>query len=130
MSRFTPQLQSLLRFVAGLLFFEHGVQKLLLFPPLPPEMASVHIPDQFKPVLLAAGIIEFTTGALITLGLFSRWAAFIASGEMAVAYWVGHAARAHSIFPAQNGGDAAVLYCFIFLFLWAAGPGPVAVNQM
>ncbi len=131
MSRFAPQLQSLLRLMAGLLFLEHGVQKLFHFPPLPPEMAAAmaHMPDQFKPVLLAAGIIEFVTGALIALGLFSRWAAFLASGEMAIAYFMGHVAQSHSIFPAQNGGDAAVLYCFIFLFFWAAGPGPVAVNQ-
>jgi putative oxidoreductase len=117
--------------MAGLLFLEHGVQKLFHFPPLPAEMAQAmaHMPEQFKPVLLAAGIIELVTGALIALGLFSRWAAFLASGEMAVAYFMGHVAQSHSIFPAQNGGDAAVLYCLIFLYLWAAGPGPVAVNQ-
>lgn len=131
MSRFAPQLQSLLRIMAGLLFLEHGVQKLFHFPPLPAEMAGAmaHMPDQVKMVLMVAAIIELVTGTLITLGLFSRWAAFLASGEMAVAYFIGHVAQGHSIFPAQNMGDAAVLFCFIFLFFLAAGPVPVAVNQ-
>jgi putative oxidoreductase len=131
MSRFAPQLQSLLRVMAGLLYLEHGTQKLFQFPPLSAEMAGAmaHVPEQAKMVLLAAAIIEIVTGPLIILGLFSRWAAFIASGEMAVAFFVGHAAMRHSIFPAVNGGDGAVLFCFIFLFIWAAGPGSVAVNQ-
>jgi putative oxidoreductase len=128
MSRYAPYLHSLLRIVAGLLFLEHGVQKLFHFPPLPPEMANMHVPDNFKPILMAAGIIELVGGGLITLGLFSRWVAFIAAGEMAVAYWGVHVMRG-GFFPATNGGDPAILYCFVFLFVWAAGPGPVAVNQ-
>lgn len=131
LSRFAPQIQSLFRIMAGILFLEHGTQKLLGFPPLPPDMtaAMAHVPDNVKPVLLAAGVIEIVSGPLIALGLFSRVAAFIASGEMAFAFFMGHAAARHSIFPAYNGGDAAVLYCFIFLFFAAAGPGPIAVNQ-
>src|SRR5262249_7395412 len=112
-----------------LMFIEHGTQKLFAFPPLPAEMAHMHVPDQFKPVLLAAAVIELVTGTLIALGLFSRWAAFIASGEMAVAYWLGHAMTRGSLFPATNAGDAAILYCFIFLYLAAAGPGRIAINQ-
>ena len=129
LSRFAPQLQSLIRVIFGLMFIEHGTQKLFGFPPLPAEMAHMHVPDQFKPVLLAAAVIEIMTGTLMTLGFFSRWAAFLASGEMAVAYWLGHAMARGSLFPATNAGDAAVLYCFIFLYLAAAGPGPIAVNQ-
>jgi putative oxidoreductase len=74
-----------------------------------------------------AGVIEVVAGILITIGLFSRWAAFIASGEMAVAYWMAHFPR--SPFPILNGGGEAVLYCFLFLYLAAAGPGSFAVNQ-
>jgi putative oxidoreductase len=75
----------------------------------------------------AAGMIELIAGALIVLGLFSRPAAFIASGEMAFAYFLAHIPR--GFFPTQNGGDAAILFCFIFLYLAAAGPGSFAVNQ-
>jgi len=129
LSRFAPALQSLMRILFGLMFVEHGTQKVFGFPPLPAEMAHMHIPDQFKPVLMAAAVIEIVTGALMTMGFFSRWAAFIASGEMAFAYLLGHAMERGIIFPASNMGDAAVLYCFIFLYLAAAGPGPYAVNQ-
>jgi putative oxidoreductase len=129
LSRFAPQLQSVLRIVTGLLFLEHGTQKLFQFPPLPPEMAAMHVPDNAKPVLLAAAIIELVGGALVTLGLYSRIAAFIAAGEMAVAYWGVHVMMRHSLYPAFNGGDPAILYCFVFLYLAAAGPGPIAANQ-
>lgn len=129
LSRFSLPLQSILRIVTGLLFLEHGIQKLFGFPPLPAAMAAMHVPDNAKPVLLAAAVIELVAGALITLGLFSRLAAFIASGEMAVAYWLGHAYVHHSFFPATNEGDAAILFCFAFLYLAAAGPGPLAINQ-
>jgi putative oxidoreductase len=129
LSRFASPLQSILRIVSGLLFLEHGTQKLLMFPPLPPEMLAMHVPDNAKPVLLAAGVIELVGGLLITLGFYSRWAAFIASGEMAIAYWGVHVLMRHSLFPAFNGGDPAVLYSLLFLFFAAAGPGPWAVNQ-
>ena len=129
LSRFAPFLQSLLRIVSGLMFLEHGTQKLFGFPPLPPEMAAMHVPGNAKPVLMAAAIIELVGGALISLGLFSRYAASIASGEMAIAYWGVHTAMRHSLFPAFNGGDPAILYCFVFLYFAAAGPGRYAVNQ-
>ena len=122
-----PALQSVLRIVTGLLFLEHGTQKMLGFPPLSPEMAHMHVPDSFKPVIMAAGIIELVGGVLITLGLFSRWAAFLCSGEMAIAYWMVHAQK--GFYPALNGGGEAILYCFIFLYLAAAGPGPIALNK-
>ena len=127
LSRFAPALQSILRFVTGLLFFEHGTQKILHFPPMSAVMAH-SIPPNAMPVIVAAGVIEMVGGALVALGLFSRWAAFICSGEMAIAYWGVHFLRGGP-FPANNMGDAAILFCFTFLFLAAAGPGPYAVNQ-
>lgn len=107
------------RIVAGLIFLEHGTMKLLGFPPgMSPPVGSL---------FWYAGVIELVAGALIALGLFSRTAAFIASGEMAFAYFLGHYPKA--FFPAQNGGDAAILYCFLFLYLAAAGPGSLALNK-
>ena len=121
LDRYSPQLLSILRIVAGLLFLEHGTSKLLGFP---------HSPmfDHLIPLLLAAGIIELVAGALILLGLFSRIAAFVASGEMAVAYWIYHVPQG-GFFPALNQGDAAILFCFVLLYLAAAGPGPWAINR-
>src|SRR5579871_2716335 len=119
LTKFAPQLLGVLRIVVGLIFLEHGLVKLVGFP----APMGGHLP----PMLMAAGIIELLGGALITLGLFSRIAAFISSGEMAFAYFIAHLPR--SIYPTQNGGDAAILFCFIFLYLAAAGPGAFAVNQ-
>jgi putative oxidoreductase len=121
LSKFQPQLLSILRIVAGLLFLEHGMQKLFHFPPM-----TMHIPPEFMTILMAAAVIELIGGAFIALGVFTRTAAFICSGEMAIAYWVGHFARG-GFFPAVNGGDAAILFCFVFLFIAAAGPGPFAL---
>ncbi|HUE66491.1 MAG TPA: DoxX family protein [Rhizomicrobium sp.] len=119
LTKFAPQLLGLLRVVVGLIFLEHGLVKLVGFP----APMGGHLP----PLIMAAGIIELLGGALITLGLFSRIAAFITSGEMAFAYFIAHLPK--SIYPTQNGGDAAILFCFIFLYLAAAGPGAFAVNQ-
>jgi putative oxidoreductase len=127
LSRYQPQLLSILRIVAGLLFLEHGMQKLFHFPPLPAAMMAA-IPPKMMPVILAAGAIELVGGALITIGLFTRLAAFICSGEMAIAYWIAHVPRG-GLFPAVNGGDAAILFCFVFLYIAAAGPGPWAVSK-
>jgi putative oxidoreductase len=129
LNRYALQIQGLFRIVAGLLFLEHGTQKLFAFPPLSPEMAAMHVPDSFKPVLMTAAVIELVGGALVTLGFYSRWAAFICSGEMAIAYWLGHVLGRQALFPATNMGDAAVLFCFGFLFLAAAGPGRYAINE-
>ena len=119
LTRHSSLILGIVRIVAGLLFFEHGSQKLLGFPPgMSPPMFSL---------FWCAGIIELVAGTLIVLGLFSRCAAFIASGQMAIGYFVAHFPK--SFFPAVNGGDAAILLCFIFLYLAAAGPGSLAIND-
>ncbi|HEX4860877.1 MAG TPA: DoxX family protein [Rhizomicrobium sp.] len=122
LTKYQPQLLSVLRIVAGLLFLEHGVQKILGFP------APMTIPPDHAMMIMAAGWIELVGGALIVLGLFSRIAAFICSGEMAFAYWMVHFPKGGA-FPTLNGGDAAILFCFIFLYIAAVGPGPLAINQ-
>jgi putative oxidoreductase len=127
LSRYEQTLLSVLRIVAGLLFLEHGLQKIVNFPPMPAEMAHA-IPPNFMPVIMAAGAIELVAGALITVGLFTRWAAFIAAGEMAIAYWMVHVPKG-GLYPSLNGGDPAILFCFIFLFIAAAGPGPLALSR-
>ncbi len=129
LAKYQPQLHSILRIVAGLLFLEHGMQKIFHFPPIPPQMAMGPMPPSVVTLLMVAGIIELVGGALITVGLFTRIAAFICAGEMAFAYWLGHVGRSHSLFPAVNGGDAAVLFCFVFLYIAAAGPGPWALSR-
>ena len=117
LSRWTPHALGLLRIVAGLIFLEHGTQKFLSFPG--GEMAGMGL--GFANLGAWAGLIEIVCGLLIALGLFTRPAAFLASGTMAVAYWYAHAPQ--DFFPVNNGGDAAILYCFVFLFLVFAGPG-------
>jgi len=117
-----PRVLSMLRIVSALIFMEHGTQKWLNFPPLgraAPELASM---SGF------GGIIELVGGALLVLGLFTRPVAFILSGEMAIAYWWSHAPRA--FFPVVNQGDAAILYCFIFLYLAFAGGGAWSLDRM
>ena len=115
LDRWQPQLLSVLRIVSGLLFLEHGMSKLLHFP------HTAMSDEKLSPLILAAGTIELVGGVLLTLGLFSRYAAFIMSGEMAVAYFMVHAPK--SIFPLVNHGEDAVLFCFIFLYLAFAGGG-------
>ena len=116
-----PRVLSVLRIVAGLLFIAHGTQKLLGFP------AGENPQPEFMTLFWIGGLIEIVAGVLIALGLFTRLAAFVASGEMAVAYWMFHHA-ADNPFPANNGGDAAILYCFVFLYLVFAGPGPWSLD--
>jgi putative oxidoreductase len=116
-----PRVLSILRIVAGLIFFEHGTAKLLGFPP------SDHSPDLLS-LPWIAGVLELVLGALLILGLFTRPAAFIASGEMAFAYWLAHAPK--SVFPLLNAGDAAILYCFVFLYIAFAGGGPWSLDAM
>jgi len=115
--RFTPQAFALLRIVSGLLFMIHGTQKLLGMPPS--GMGKV---PPFSFPMGAAGIIELVCGALITVGLVTGIAAFIASGEMAAAYFMGHASRG-GFLPIQNKGELAVLFCFVFLYFAAHGAG-------
>ncbi len=116
-----PRVLSILRIVAALLFFEHGTTKLLGFPP------SDHSPE-FLSLSWIAGALELVGGALLIVGLFTRPVAFILSGEMAFAYWMAHAPR--SAFPVVNGGDAAILYCFVFLYLAFAGGGPWSLDAL
>ena len=111
---------SLLRIVASLLFLLHGTSKLLGFPPVPGPAPAIGTLVWF------GGVIELVGGLLLLVGLFSRCAAFIMSGEMAVAYWMVHAPQ--STFPSENKGEAAILYCFIFLLIAAAGPGPWSLD--
>jgi putative oxidoreductase len=113
--RYAPQALSLLRIVAALLFLLHGTSKLLGFPasemPMPPTGSLLWI----------GGVLELVGGLMLLFGILSRPVAFVLAGEMAVAYWMFHAPQ--STFPSVNGGDAAILFCFVFLYIAAAGPG-------
>jgi len=124
LGRFTPQAFALLRIMSGVMFFLHGSQKLLGWPPMKGAP-----PGGLPTIAIVAGVIELVCGAAITLGLFGDWAAFIASGEMAVAFFMGHVARSHDIVPLTNKGEDAVLYCFIFLFIAAHGSGIWSVDS-
>lgn len=117
--RFSPYLLSVLRIVAAFTFIAHGTQKLFAFP-LGPRAA---LASQMG----AAGIIETAGGALMLLGLFTRPVAFVLAGEMAYAYFTAHAPR--GTWPIQNGGELAVLYCFVWLYFAATGPGPLSVDR-
>lgn len=117
------RLLSVLRIMAGLAFLEHGSAKIFDFPHL-----ATHAPYHlFSLVPGLAGLLEFFGGILITIGLFTRPVAFILAGEMAVGYFMSHFPR--SFFPLLNGGDAVLLYCFIFLFLSAAGCGAWGLDR-
>lgn len=122
LTKWTAEAHGILRIVAGLLFLEHGTQKFLSFPPgdYAGMGLSLDNPGAF------AGIIELVAGLLIAIGLFTRPVAFVASGTMAVAYWVAHAPQ--NAFPVNNGGDAAILYCFVFLYFVFAGPGAYSID--
>lgn len=121
LAKYQPQILAILRIVVGLLFLEHGLSKFFGVPvPFP-----VH---PLPTTLLIAGVIELVGGFLVTIGLFTRLAAFIASGEMAVAYWMQHFPK--SPWPVANMGEAAILFCFVFLYLAAAGPGAWSVDHM
>jgi putative oxidoreductase len=120
----SPRLLSVLRIMAALLYMAHGTQKLLGFPPM---AAGRPMPDLLT-LQGISGILELVLGLLLALGLFTRPAAFVASGHMAFAYFIGHAPR--NFFPVLNNGDAAILFCFVFLYLSAAGPGPWSLDAM
>ena len=123
LSSWSPQMLSVLRIVTGLLFVEHGTQKLLGFPA--GQMAG-------SPVDLSlmgmSGVLELVVGTLILIGLFTRQVAFILSGEMAFAYFIEHAPS--SFFPILNDGTLAVLFCFVFLYMATAGGGPWSLDAM
>jgi putative oxidoreductase len=121
LSRWQPQSLALLRIFTGLLFLEHATQKFFAFPaPFP-----VH---PLPSLLVAAGVIELVAGVLVTLGLFTRIAAFIASGEMAIGYFMSHFPQ--GFWPAVNKGEGAILFCFIFLYLASAGAGAWSIDSM
>jgi putative oxidoreductase len=123
LSTASPYMLAVLRIMAGLLFLAHGTQKFLGFPSGERAGSGLALdnPGAF------AGLIEIVAGALVAFGLFTRPAAFLASGTMAVAYWYAHAPQ--NFWPVNNMGDAAILYCFVFLYLLFAGPGPWSLDS-
>jgi putative oxidoreductase len=114
----SPRMLSVLRIMTGLLFLEHGTQKLFAFPGPGPALTSL---------LVVQALLELVGGILILIGLFTRPVAFILAGDMAVAYFVAHAPR--GFFPTLNGGQLAILFCFVFLYLFVAGGGVWSVDE-
>ncbi len=126
LAKWQPVALSLFRFITGLLLFQYGVAKILGFPAVP---MFAKIP----PLIVAAGTLELVLGALLMIGLFTRITAFILSGQMAFAYFLGHMFKdpAKPVFlPLLNGGTAAILFCFACLYLSTAGGGPYSVDAM
>jgi putative oxidoreductase len=121
LSRWQPYALAILRIVVALLFIEHATIKLFGFPP-----GGMPGPQPIASLLGAAAIIEMVTGVLVLLGVWTRLAAFLASGEMAVAYFMFHGSK--GFWPAVNLGEAAILFCFTFLYLAAAGPGAWSID--
>ena len=122
-AQWAPRLLSVLRIITGFLFFEHGGQKLFGFPP-----AQQPMPFHLLSLVGISGVLEFFGGLLILLGLFTRPVAFILAGEMAVAYFMVHAPG--GFWPLLNKGELAVLYCFVFLYLAAAGGGVWSIDHL
>jgi putative oxidoreductase len=120
LDRFSPYMLAVLRIVTALLFMEHGTQKLFGFPP-----GSFPQPPLFS-VYGLAGVLELMGGLMILIGVYTRPVAFILAGQMAVAYFMGHAPE--GFFPVNNGGDSAILYCFVFLYFVFAGPGAWSID--
>ncbi|HXE95239.1 MAG TPA: DoxX family protein [Dongiaceae bacterium] len=121
MSAFNSHCYALMRIVVGFLFLWHGAQKLFGFPiPMPGGVPAF--------IVYIAGPIELIGGILIMIGLFTQWAAFITSGQMAFAYWMAHGMKA--LLPIQNNGELAVLYCFVFLFICTQGSGIWSVDAL
>lgn len=125
LNQYAPAALAVLRIVTALLFIEHGTMKLFGFPASEAAGAGGGLP----PLMLVAGILEVFGGLAVLIGLFTRPIAFVLSGEMAVAYWMAHVPNG-GFFPVNNGGDAAVLFCFVFLYLVFAGPGAWSVDGM
>jgi putative oxidoreductase len=116
-----PRMLSVLRIITGLMFFAHGTSKYFGFP------GNGGNARMFS-LMGLAGLIELIGGTLVTAGLFTRIAAFIMSGEMALAYFMGHFSK--SFYPIVNGGELAIMFCFVFLYIAAAGPGPWSIDAM
>ena len=123
LAKYQPVALSLFRFITGLLLFQYGVAKILKFPP-DSQFAKVELMSLYG----AAGSLELILGGLLMIGLFTRPVAFILSGEMAFAYFLGHFPK--NFFPVINGGTAAILFCFACLYLTTAGGGPCSVDAM
>jgi putative oxidoreductase len=119
-SAYRPQFLGILRIITALLFVEHGTMKLFGFPA---PMGSGSLP----PLFVFAGLLEVIGGLLVAVGFLTRPIAFLLSGEMAVAYFMSHFPK--SFFPAMNSGDAAVLFCFVFLYLFFAGAGAFSIDE-
>lgn len=123
MNRLAPAALSVLRIVSAYMFLLHGTAKLLGVPRI--EMFA-NLPLTSLPGI--AGIIELVGGVLVLIGLFTRPAAFVMSGTMAAAYFIAHASQGNALFPLMNGGETAVLFCFVFLYIAVAGAGPWSVD--
>ncbi|XSG82334.1 MAG: DoxX family protein [Methyloligella sp. ZOD6] len=126
LDRYAPYALTALRIVAALLFMEHGTVKLFGFPEVEGHGAGG---GSLPPLMLVAGILEVFGGLAILIGLFTRPIAFLLSGQMAVAYWMAHY-KPDAFYPIQNGGDGSILFCFVFLYLFFAGPGAWAVDNL
>jgi putative oxidoreductase len=136
-----PRLLSVLRIVAALLMMQHGAQKFFGYPPPAPSRcppcaqqsappAPAPAQQGLPPMILLAAVLELFGGLALLLGLFTRLVAFVLSGLMAAAYFIGHATNGAGFWPVTNGGELAALYCFVFLYLAAAGPGPWSLDAM
>ncbi len=126
LAKYQPVALSLFRFITGLLLLQYGVAKIFKFPVIP---MFANIP----PLITAAGTIELVLGALLMIGLFTRLSAFILSGQMAFAYFLGHMFKKPEepvFLPLLNGGTAAILFCFACLYLATAGGGPISADAM
>ncbi len=123
LGKYAPYIYALLRLVAGAMFALHGSQKLFGFP-ADPSGGGGPLP----PLMMVAGVIELVVGLMIALGLFAGFAAFLASGQMAFAYFMSHAPR--DFWPLNNRGEAAVLYCFLFLYIAACGSGVLSLDAL
>ncbi len=121
LSAYSPQALAVLRIMTGLLFLEHGTQKMFNFPP-----PTTPAPAGMDTIMLVTSVFEVVGGLLIVVGFLTRPVAFILSGMMAVAYFMAHAPQ--NFFPVNNMGDAAILFCFIFLYLFFAGPGAWSID--
>ena len=120
---FQPKILSLLRFIAGFLMLWHGSQKLFNVPFSERGAAG-------DGLMIFTGVIEFFGGILVMIGLGTRWASFLLSGTMAVAYWMAHGTNGKGFLPIQNGGELAVIYCFVYFYLFFAGGGELSVDNL
>jgi putative oxidoreductase len=123
LDQWSPRVLSVLRIMTALLVIEHATMKFFAFPAAMPGPGGA-----LPPIIIVAGVIELVAGSLIALGLFTRPAAFLASGTMAAAYFIGHATQ--GFWPILNQGEAAIMFCFVFLYLVFAGPGSWSLDAI